>query len=87
MSSDTPQVVCLHDFANYQPLRASDQSKRPPENPDMPTNCGSPVWAHLRGVRPAAGPDPTVAELPAVPRLEAIPSTKQMELAWLLFLT
>jgi len=43
MSSDTPQVVCLHDFADHRPPQAPDQARYPPEIPNMPTSCGSPA--------------------------------------------
>jgi len=43
MSSDTPTLVCLHDFAVRQGRRARDQHERYRSQPDLPTNCGSPV--------------------------------------------
>jgi len=52
VSSDTPQVVCLHDFADHRPLQAPDQARYPPETPNMPTNCGSPAWGSLRRRHP-----------------------------------
>jgi len=51
VSSDTPQVVCLHDFADYRPLQAPDQAKRTRETPNMPTNCGSPDWVRSASFR------------------------------------
>jgi hypothetical protein len=43
VSSDTPQVVCLHDFGDSGPSQAPDQAKHSPQTPNMPTNCGSPA--------------------------------------------
>jgi len=43
VSSDTPQVVCLHDFADHRPPQAPDQAKRPPETLNMPTSYPSPA--------------------------------------------
>src|ERR1035437_5336116 len=48
LSHDTPQVVCLHEILPRRPLQAPDKAKRPPEPPNMPTNCGSPVRLHWR---------------------------------------
>ena len=43
MSSDTPQVVCLHVFVVRATSRASYQHDRAALPPKMPTNCGSPA--------------------------------------------
>jgi len=49
MSSDTPTLVCLHDFAVRQGRRARDQHERYRSQPDLPTNCGSPAGGRSRG--------------------------------------
>jgi hypothetical protein len=41
MSSDTPQVVCLHEIGPADPLHAADLHVCPHDHPKMPTNCGS----------------------------------------------
>ena len=43
MSSDTPQVVCLHEFGPADPPHAADLHVCPHDHPKMPTNCGSRV--------------------------------------------
>lgn len=43
MSTDTPQVVCLHEFDFQDYLKAADQPKRDQTLPEMPTSFGSPA--------------------------------------------
>jgi hypothetical protein len=44
-SSDTPQGVCLQVFGSMDHPQVSHQVRCTRSSPDMPTNCGSPVWA------------------------------------------
>ena len=48
-SSDTPEIVCLHEFADSMTLQASYQHNRSALPRNVPTNCGSRVSA--RGYR------------------------------------
>ena len=40
-SSDTPELVCLHEFAVWVTLQASYQHNRSAQPRNVPTNCGS----------------------------------------------
>jgi hypothetical protein len=42
---DTPPVVCLQDFGFRLVSHYPDQPERCRSNADVPTSCGSPVWA------------------------------------------
>jgi hypothetical protein len=44
MSSDTPEVVCLHVSGSRQPPQPVDQPRHYRSSPNVPTNCGSPDW-------------------------------------------
>jgi dihydrofolate reductase len=43
-SSDTPELVCLHEFAVWVTLQASYQHNRSALPRNVPTNCGSRDW-------------------------------------------
>ena len=45
-SSDTPEIVCLHEFADSMTLQASYQHNRSALPRNVPTNCGSRACAH-----------------------------------------
>jgi hypothetical protein len=62
MSSDTPQVVCLHESGLADPLQAADLQVCPHDHPKMPTSCGSRVYAQAEPL-PADAIGPKMARL------------------------
>ena len=53
-SSDTPEIVCLQEFADSMTLQASYQHNRSALPRNVPTNCGSRVRASERAFRRCA---------------------------------
>lgn len=53
MSSDTPRVVCLHEFGFRDPLQPADLHVCPQRGPNVPIICGSRVYGQQLAVEHA----------------------------------
>src|SRR4051812_26626594 len=64
MSSDTPQVVCLHDFALPTPCQPPEQVKRYRSSTHVPVIFGSPVLLMAPPGAPSAVVPPAQQHVP-----------------------